>query len=253
MRQSFSYILLITWMIFFVSCKTNFVQTGYETKNITVSSEGTPIDSSLVKLYLPYKTILEKDMNRVISYSEREMIKDKPESYLTNFLGDLLLDESAKVAQKNGLDIVPAVSFFNYGGIRTFLPKGEITVGKIFELMPFENELVFVELKGDKMQEFLDYIAAKGGDSVGGVRFKISGNKATNIFIGGKTLDKNKTYWLATNDYVAGGGDGLDVLKQRVNFVNTGERIRDIIIAYMESKQENKENLTAKLDGRITE
>ena len=56
------------------------------------------------------------------------MIKDKPESYLTNFLGDLLLIESVKVAQKNGLDIEPAVSFFNYGGIRTYLPEGEITV-----------------------------------------------------------------------------------------------------------------------------
>ncbi len=253
MRQSFSYILLITWLIFLGSCKTNLVRTGYDTQNLKVSSEGTPIDSTLVKLYLPYKTILEKDMNRVISYSEVEMIKDKPESFLTNFLGDLLLEESKKVCNEKGLDISPSVSFFNYGGIRTFMPQGEITVGKIFELMPFENELVLVELQGDKMQEFLNYIASKGGDAIGGARLKISGDKATDVSIGGEKIDMSKTYWLATNDYVAGGGDGLDVLQQRLNFVNTGEKIRDVIISYMENKQEKKENLTAKLDGRIKE
>jgi 2',3'-cyclic-nucleotide 2'-phosphodiesterase (5'-nucleotidase family) len=223
-----------------------------DTRNIPVSDSLNSLDNQVVQTYLPYKKILEKDMNRVISVSEMEMSKDKPESSLTNFLGDLLLYEGKKVASEYGLEFLPSVSYFNYGGIRTYLPEGEITVGKIFELMPFENEMVFVELNGSQMKEFLDFIAAKGGDSESGARFTISNGKAKNITIEGKVLEPTKKYWLVTNDYVAGGGDGLELLTKRSGFINTGKKIRDIIIAYMEEKQSDGKKITAKPDGRIS-
>jgi 2',3'-cyclic-nucleotide 2'-phosphodiesterase (5'-nucleotidase family) len=222
-----------------------------DARNISVSDSLNSLDSQVVTLYLPYKNILEKDMNRVISVSEEEMVKDKPESNLTNFLADLLLEQGKKSSQKAGLDFHPDISYFNYGGIRTSLPKGEITVGKIFELMPFENELVFIQLSGKQIQEFLDIIAGKGGDSVGGVRFVISDKKAKDVKIGGSPIDESADYWLATNDYVAGGGDDLLVFTQHSAFVNNGEKIREIIISYMEEQQKNGAKLKAVLDGRI--
>lgn len=190
-------------------------------------------------------------MNRVISVSEFDMEKGRPESLLTNFLGDLLLNEGKHEARAQGFDFVPSVSYYNYGGIRTPIPKGEITVGKVFELMPFENEMVFLELDGDKMQAFLNYIAAHGGDSVGGVRFVISNDKAIKIKIGGQDFDPQKSYWLVTNDYVAAGGDGLAVLRDRKNFINSDKKIRDVIIANLEEHHKKNEKLTAKLDGRM--
>ena len=251
MRQSFSYTLLITWVLIAVSCKTHFVQKSYEIQNVSVSEEANALDSSLVHLYLPYKNILEEDMNRVISFSELEMTKGKPESYLTNFLGDLLLAEAVKEAGNQGLDFKPSVSFYNYGGIRSIIPQGEINVGHVFELMPFENTLVFLELDGQQMQEFFNYIAAKGGDSMGGARFVISNKKATNVSIGGEKLQADKNYWLVTNDYVANGDDGLGVLKGSKQFIKSGLKIRDAIISNLEEKQKNKEHLSAILDGRI--
>ncbi|MFV0591744.1 MAG: 5'-nucleotidase C-terminal domain-containing protein [Draconibacterium sp.] len=253
MRHSISYVLLITLMVAAASCKTPVVQTGVDLKNISVAGETNPLDSSIVQLYLPYKNKLDKDMNRVISYSAQEMEKDKPESLLTNFLADLLLEEAAKTDVAKQEKIVPSVSFFNYGGIRTALPRGEITVGKVYELMPFENELVYLELDGNTMKEFLNYIARKGGDSIGGVRFKISDGKAVDIKIGGEDFDLNTKYWLVTNDYVAGGGDGLDVLKERLQYVSPGLLIRNLIIQHLEEKQKNNETLVVKLDGRISD
>lgn len=252
MRQSFSYTLLITWVLLSISCKTHFVQKSYETQNIPVTNELGKLDTRVVELYQPYKNVLEEDMNRIISVSEVEMTKAKPESLLTNFLGDLLLAEGAKEAKAKGYELAPSVSFFNYGGIRAYLPKGEITVGNVFELMPFENEMVFLELDGQQMQEFLNYIAHKGGDSVGGVRFVISEGRATQVTIGGKPLNKSQNYWLVTNDYVANGGDGLDVLTGRKQFINSGRTIRDIIISYLDEKYKKNEVLNVKLDGRIT-
>lgn len=251
MRLSFSYLLLITWFVVAISCKTNFVTTSSSTQNISVSNHQTSTDSQLVQMYLPYKNIIEKDINRVISISEKEMVKKRPESYLTNFLADLLLEEAKIDAKTSKLKIEPSISYFNYGGIRTFLPQGEVTVGRIFELMPFENEMVFLQLTGSQIREFLNQLAKKGGDSLGGVRFIISNEKAKEITINGIKLDSNKKYWLVTNDYIAEGGDGLAVFTQRLAMIKSGKKIRDVIINYLERKQKNGTMLTAKLDGRI--
>ena len=163
MIRSFSYTLLITCLFLILSCKTTFVTTEIKSQNISVTDSIIPLDSQLVRMYLPYKTILEKDMGRVISNSEKEMIKDKPESGLTNLLADLLLEEGKMEVMRTNLQIEPEISFLNYGGIRSGLPKGEITVGKIFEIMPFENEMVFIQLSGEQLQQFFDIVAGHGG------------------------------------------------------------------------------------------
>lgn len=252
MVRSFSYTLLITWILLSLSCKTTFVSTEVKTQNISVAEIVSPLDSQLVLLYLPYKNILEKDMGRVISFSEKEMVKGKPESGLTNLLADLLLEEGQKEAMRNHLQIIPVVSFFNYGGIRTSLPKGDITVGKIFELMPFENEMVFIQLTGEQLQQFYDIIAENGGSSIGGVRFIISNGKAKNITIDGEKLEPSSKYWMVTNDYSANGGDDLVVFTQRLELINSSKKIRDIIISNFEERKINGVNLDENLDGRIT-
>lgn len=251
MRQTISYLLLITCTIFIFSCKTQFVQKSYEIENVSVSEEVGTMDSTIVKLYRPYKNILEKDMNRVLAVSDVELGKGKPESLLTNFLADLLLEQGKVVAQNNELKLTPSVSFFNYGGIRSSLPKGEITVGNIFELMPFENEMVLLELKGKQMKAFLDYIADHGGGSVGGVKMLIANDKATDVKIGGEKIDYNKNYCLVTNDYVAAGGDGLEMLEENQQFINSGVKIRDAIIVHLEELGNKNQHISPKLDGRI--
>lgn len=251
MVRSFSYTLLITWILFSVSCKTNYTIVKTNTQNISVSENENPVDSQVVRLYLPYKKILERDMKRVISKSEVNLVKQKPESGLTNLLADLLLNEGQKYVEENKLQINPEVSFFNYGGIRTSLPKGEITVGNIFELMPFENEMVFIQLTGAQLQQFYDIVAEFGGESVGGVRFVISNGKAKNVFINGELLNPEKKYWLVTNDYSANGGDDLAVFTQRSELLESGKKIRDIIISNFEERQKNNEVISEILDGRI--
>ncbi|HSM46583.1 MAG TPA: 5'-nucleotidase C-terminal domain-containing protein, partial [Draconibacterium sp.] len=134
----------------------------------------------------------------------------------------------------------------------TWLPKGDITVGKIFELMPFENEMVFIQLTGEQLQQFYDIVAAKGGESLGGVRFVISNCMAKNVIIGSNNLNSSEKYWMVTNDYSANGGDDLQVFTQRLELISTGKKIRDVIISNFEERKINRFNLTEKLDGRIT-
>jgi 2',3'-cyclic-nucleotide 2'-phosphodiesterase (5'-nucleotidase family) len=234
------------------ACKSTYIPSSVLYQNISIDEQVNTIDSALVKSYLPYKEKLEADMNRVISFCEADMVKDKPESALTNLLADLLLEEGIVEAKIKGLNLKPEVSFFNYGGIRTGLNKGNITVGKVFEIMPFENEMVFVQLTGSQLQLFFDGVAQRNGDSVGGVRFKISGEKARKITISGQPLDTEKKYWMVTNDYVANGGDENDVLRQRKDYIVPGMKIRDAIIRNFEAKQKAGETIKERTDGRIS-
>ncbi len=243
MRRSFIYTLLITCFLFLLACKTSVVSTSVKAQNIEITKDINPVDSQLVQIYLPYKKILEKDMSRVISFSETELTKAKPESSLTNFLADLLLNEGREEAKKSGLDFQPQISYYNYTGIRSSLPKGDITVENIFELMPFENEMVFVEFKGAQIQELLDYIASVGGDAVGGVRFVISNNKAKEATVDGKKLQPENNYWLVTNDYIADGNDGMDMFLNKLDIVNTGKKIRDVIISDLEKRQKQRRKI----------
>ncbi len=252
MIRSFSFPLLITCFVLSLSCKTTFVASDIKTQNIPVSDSLFEIDSQLVRVYLPYKNILEKDMGKVISISEKEMFKDKPESGLTNLLADLLLEEGKLEVMRKNIKLNPQISFLNYGGFRTGLPKGEITVGKIFELMPFENEMVFIRLSGGQLQQFFDIVAGHGGESVGGVRFVISEEKAKNITVNGEKLNADEKYWMVTNDYAANGGDGLEILAQNSEIISTGLKIRDLIIANFEQRKLKGEVLVETLDGRIT-
>lgn len=252
MQRTFTYTLLITCLLFIGACKTQYVKSSSDTNNVIVSDSLNQLDSQLVQIYLPYKKILEKDMNRVIAVSNKEMVKGKPESCLTNFLADLLLEEGSKYLKNSGQQFQPDISYLNYGGIRSYLPKGEITVGKIFEIMPFENEMVFLKLNGEQIQKFLNAVAGDGGDSVGGVRFKIADGKAAGIVVGEKSLQLDKSYWLVTNDYVAQGGDNLKILAERNEFVQSGKKIRDIIISHLENLNEQGDILSAETDGRIT-
>ncbi|MFW6309969.1 MAG: 5'-nucleotidase C-terminal domain-containing protein [Prolixibacteraceae bacterium] len=242
---------MITWVFLNFSCKTHYTKSYAEGQNISVSGSTTGIDSQVVEVFLPYEKILDKDMSKVIAVAEEKMVKEKPESGLTNFLADLLLEQGAKKAKSAGLQIKPDISYFNYGGIRTFLPEGEITVGKIYELMPFENEMVYLRLSGKQVQEFLNIIAEKGGDSLGGVRFVISRGKAENIQINGEPLSAGSDYWLVTNDYVASGGDNLEVLTKRSEFVQSGEKIRNVIISHLADMQQKEKTISARKDERI--
>lgn len=251
MRQSFSYILLITWIFLNYSCTTGYISHSVRSSNISVDGSVIPVDDRIVTVYLPYKAEIEKDMSRVIGITTAEMMKDKPESSLTNFLGDLLLQEGKETARDLGQEIEPEISFYNYGGIRTFLPEGEITVGKIFELMPFENEMVFLKLSGSQIKEFFNYVAKTGGQSIGGARFKISGDVAVNAEVGGKPLDESKFYWLVTNDYVAAGGDDLVMFLNNSGYISANKKIRDVIIEYFEKEFKAGRVVKSEPDGRI--
>jgi 2',3'-cyclic-nucleotide 2'-phosphodiesterase (5'-nucleotidase family) len=84
------------------------------------------------------------------------------------------------------------------GGLRTEIPAGSITVRNIYELMPFENELVILWIKGDKLIQLFQFFASVGGEGVSGIRMKVKNGKAVQILVGTIPIDPAKIYTVAT-------------------------------------------------------
>ncbi|WP_163707876.1 5'-nucleotidase C-terminal domain-containing protein [Mangrovibacterium lignilyticum] len=191
-------------------------------------------------------------MKEVVAESDVELIKKKPESLLTNYLADILLHEGQMYASRYTGRPIPTVAYLNYGGIRTDLPKGKITVGKIFELMPFENEMVLLKLKGEDLYSMAEKIAQQGGDCVAGLKLSIKAGEIESFAINNKPVNKGIYYWLVTNDYVANGGDDMTMFLNRATIINTGIKLRDCFIEHMRNDFDAGRIISPKLDGRIS-
>jgi 2',3'-cyclic-nucleotide 2'-phosphodiesterase (5'-nucleotidase family) len=228
------------------SLKTWKVSYASSTK-IAIDSKTEAMADKNYEIYLqPFKQKVDAKMNEVIGQAAESMKGYAPESLLSNFSADVYRQAATDFLGKD-VDI----SIVNLGGLRTEIPAGNITVGKVYELMPFENELVIIWLKGDKLLELVQYFASIGGQGVSGLRMGIRNDKAVDISIESKPLDINKLYIIATNDYLAGGNDKMEQLSQYTKRVNTGITVRKVLIDYIKNTTKKGNKIEAKLDGRI--
>jgi len=243
------YIFLILPVLLCVACSTSTMVINTATSGripIDKTTDATA-DNSYYTYLQKFKQKIDTEMNVVIGTAAENMSAGKPESLLSNFNADVYL-QSASEHIKYPADI----GIVNLGGLRTQISKGDITIRKIFELMPFENELVILWLKGDKLNDLLQGFAAVGGQGVSGLRFEIKNGKAVNITVGGIPIDVEKKYVIATNDYLAGGNDKMPQLAQSEKIEYTGIKIRDMLIAYIKAETARGNAIQPKLDGRIT-
>ncbi|MCC6635804.1 MAG: 5'-nucleotidase C-terminal domain-containing protein [Chitinophagaceae bacterium] len=203
-------------------------------------------DSTLTAMLKPYSDNIHQSMNTVIGFSTKGLSKKQPESELGNFLADCM-----KIMAEEKFSQKVDAAFLNYGGIRSYLPKGDITTGNIYELMPFDNLVVLQQVSGKTLNQFLNKIAERGGWPVSGVKMQIKDKQAVNIFINNKPLEENATYTIANNDYVARGGDDCDMLKE-IPVNNKGYLFRDAIIAFIKQLTKQGKPIEWKIENRIT-
>lgn len=236
--------IFVTTLLFF-SCGTTNPSSSLDYMGYRIKKEA-KVDSSVIKMLAPYTKTLEASMNKVIGFSLINLNKKQPESGLGNFMADAIWISAEKKFGKK----VDA-GFINTGGIRSYVPKGDVTIGKIFELMPFDNLVVIQEVKGSVLLAFLNKTAADGGWPVSkSIQMGIKGKKAINILIGGKPLDENATYVIANSDYVANGGDNCDMLK-KIPFVNKGYLFRDALIEFVTDLTLHGKPLDYSIENRV--
>lgn len=185
-----------------------------------------------------YATEVEKEMAQVIGESSADMTwTNEGPSSLGSLIADIL-------REKEGAQ----VSLVNTGGIRADLPKGPITLGKIFEILPFDSDqVVTFQIQGKNIRKIVEQNAKNLGKSrtlqFSGLAYAIKGNKVTTIQIDGRPLDPEQWYKVATVDFVFSAFvEQVNVTPQasvNVKFshprdVNeTGINLRDLVIDYI--------------------
>jgi 2',3'-cyclic-nucleotide 2'-phosphodiesterase (5'-nucleotidase family) len=239
---------LLTLRLLASGCKTSRYQpssTSFQYAGIDTTLSAEP---AIVNLVAPYKKELDSKMNRVIGQASKDLTSNRgAESDLGNFVADL---QRIKASQYLGIPV--DMGLVTAGGLRAPILKGEVTVGDIFELMPFENELWILVLKGESVEKMFQYAAAKGGGvSVGGTQAIFEGKNVVSVLIGGKPLDKSRTYTLATSDYLATGGDNMSFLSEAIEVKKPNKKLRDAIISYIEDLTKQGKSAEATVEGRI--
>ncbi len=193
-------------------------------------------------------------MAEVVGFAPAPLEKLALESPVGNFVADLQRQQ-AEILTGKPVDI----GLMTAGGIRTPLRQGNLTVGDIFELMPFENELMVITVTGQVVQQLLTYAAqahiyplATKAISTSNVTYTINNNQPQDILVGGQPLDLTKTYTIALTDYLAKGGDNLDFIKTQVSSEKTGMLLREVITKHIKELTAQGKPVEAKIEGRAT-
>lgn len=204
-------------------------------------------DPAAEALIAPYREEVTTKMSEVVGTAPVALGKGEYESPLGNFVVDLQLAQSEPLYGKP-IDL----SLTTEGGLRVPLPQGDITTGHIFELMPFENEMVVLTLSGEAVKQLFDNAAERKIVYLGNTTYTVSGGKAQDIKINGQPFNPNKTYTLVTSDYLAGGGDNMVMLKNPVKYERLGLLLRDIIHQHIKQLTAAGKPVTAPAGKRVT-
>lgn len=234
-------LLLFFVVLLLVSCKNRPIKIVAEIVPVKTVSD-TDASLSMMQLIAPYKVVLDEKMNVPVGVCVTTMDVGRPESLLSNFVCDAML--------KKANEFMPTdFALTNVGGLRKSISQGEVTLRTVYEVMPFDNRLVLLDLSGHDVSALCDAIALVGGEGVSGITFGIENGKAVGAKIAGKAIDANRIYRLATNDYLSFGNDKMEPLVNSLSVYDTGLQLRDLIL---ESIAELSP-IESVLDGRIYE
>ena len=227
------------------ACSTHYAPNGVAWRDYRIK-QGAATDSSLLQMLQPYSDSIDKTMNSVLAEAAETLERKQPEGALGNLLADALLYTAQK---KFGVTVHAA--FINNGGIRLpVLQKGNITTGKVYELMPFDNVIVLQQLSGTQLQTFLDHISKRGGWPVSGLTYDIQNDRAVNISINGQPLNPAGNYTICNSDFVANGGDDCAMLRS-IKQMNRNVLMRESFITYFKELSAQGKKITAPPGNRV--
>ncbi|MDT0607269.1 5'-nucleotidase C-terminal domain-containing protein [Croceitalea rosinachiae] len=243
------FVIFIT-IYFFVSCADSLqIPNKIEAKKISVDLQIEGSDS--IKTFItPYRERINTILDSTLAYVSSDLVKDDGQLNTSagNFLADLVLEQANPIFEsRKGKSIDFVV--LNHGGIRAIVSKGSVNARTAYQVMPFENYIVVVEMDGNAVRDLLTFLAKSGrAHPISNMELVLdeAGNY-TKIMINGQPFDENKTYYVASNDYLIQGGDEMGFFKSRTSVTNTDYLVRNAIIDYFKKM----DTITSTVDNRF--
>lgn len=222
--------------------------TGIEREQILIDSRYAD-DAQGAEFIKPYKAKVDSVMSPVVGTSAKYMRAHAPESELSNLLADIMVWGGKRYAEN------PVIGIYNLGGIRAALPKGTVTFGDILDIAPFENKICFLTLTGAQLKTLFQQVGKGHGAGVSkGLEIKYKDRELVSLSFNGEPVTPEKTYRIATIDYLIQGNDGFRELRNGTMLVSPRDdyaNTRNIIADYFREKQAMGETVDAHIEGRI--
>ena len=231
-----------------VSCRTPLTIANVQTeKNISLSKD-LPEDQTFKNLIEPYKMELDGKMNTKISHTSVDLTKQGDNSNLGNLLADYTFEGADDWAKNNGIPGGVDAALINVGGIRSTIGAGDILTKSIYEVMPFENEVVIVKMKGSDLRGlFQYYLETQKNNPVSHLYIETENGKINQALIDGENVEDDEFYYIATSDYLALGGDNMKFFSKG-ELISTGIKLRDLFLEYFKKNPEVKANKDIRLN-----
>ncbi|MDC3305560.1 5'-nucleotidase C-terminal domain-containing protein [Flavobacteriales bacterium] len=230
MKLKLYYIYIGT--LLFLACSPTYTLQSHEDKVVAIQASA---DSTALAIIAPYQNAIEEEMNEALTFTKHNLEKGRPQSTLGNFVTDLCLNYADA-----------HICVMNNGGLRTTINKGNIRRGKLYELMPFENELVVLELDENDYLGLLNYICKRGGEPFSGISITMKEDGEIINYSQPVDFSKGEKVKVLTSDYLANGGDKMSFFQDKKQ-LKVGIKLRDAIIDYCS----NTDTINAQLDGRL--
>lgn len=235
--KRFFYLLL--GPLFLIGCENSeYHVERIEGEQIPVK-DSIPENDSISAFIAPYKERINREMDSVLAYAPNNLSKTDGDlnTALGNMMADAVMELSNPVFESRSgksLDMV----LLNHGGIRSSVNEGEVTTRTAYQLMPFENEVVVAELKGEQIREIIKYlIEGQTAHPISGMELVIDrNNEVQSAFIQGQPIEDDKIYYVATNDYLYQGGDNMVFFSRAENVTGLDYKIRNLLIDYFKQK-----------------
>ncbi len=177
-------------------------------------------NSRIDSIVRPYKDSLSKEMDIVISEAPVSLTPGRPSSLLGNWMADAIFANQTKTVRLG----MPTFCLLNTGGMRSSLNKGPLTIGDIYKLMPFDNEIVWVKLPVSLIPEIETYLKNSSGEPISNARV-VNGKLEIGNWREGVTH-----FWVITSDYLMNGGDKMTFFSNKEEVNLTGRLMRDALI-----------------------
>ncbi|MCF7568183.1 5'-nucleotidase C-terminal domain-containing protein [Sabulilitoribacter arenilitoris] len=203
-----------------------------EGKNIEIT-DSLKTNQEIDAFIKPYRDHINKDLDSVLAYSVNTYSKTDGHlnTAIGNFMADAVYNEANPIFKnRTGKDIDMVI--LNYGGIRSIISKGHITTRTAYQLMPFENSIVVVALKGNQIDSLTNYLRLrKRAHPISKLKLVLDKNfDIVEATIKGEKINVNKTYYVATNDYLYNNGDNMRFFKPNDSLHILNYKVRNALI-----------------------
>jgi len=233
-----------------MSCKN---ETGslseIQGKQIPIDSTYVEVDS-ISNFVTPYRNRINEILDSTLAYAPKPLLLDDGERSFSmgNVMADIVFEETAPVFKsRTGKDLDFVV--LNAGGVRSIISVGNVTARNAYEVMPFENYIVVVELSGSATRKLINFVSkATRKHPISHIQIVTDKNRALeSVNIQGEPFDESRNYYVASSDYLVNGGPSVGFFDEIISVTETDYLLRNALIDHFKKV----DTLKAIIDDRF--